>query len=145
MLHQKNHYIRINTNQRSQQENLKKSEIQQNQAYKSPQVECKGIYKGNLSKTLSKEDIAKPSGLRTTLYLMGRKNREYVFITVPEHACNELIKLIGVTFQDMCLKIQEARQSNTRCNERRNIAKSTSVRNMNRQQIVYALQTVLSY
>ena len=40
----------------------------------------------------------------------GRKNRYYAFITAPEHVCNELIKLNGVTFQDMCLKVQEARQ-----------------------------------
>ena len=40
----------------------------------------------------------------------GRKNRNYAFTTAPEHVCNELIRLNGVIFQDMCLKVQEARQ-----------------------------------
>ena len=60
----------------------------------------------------------------------GRKNRYYAFITAPEHACNELIKLNCVTFQDMCLKVQEAIQSDTRFDERRNITKSSFERNM---------------
>ena len=115
MLHYKNHYLRINTNQRSQRENLQKSQIQQNQTHKSPQVECKGIYKENLSKNSSEEDIVELFGLRTTSYLSenrfteiptGRKNRNYAFITAPEHACNEAIKLNGATFQDMHLKVQ---------------------------------------
>ena len=77
--------------------------------------------------------------LRTTSYLSencfneistGRKNRNYAFITAPEHVCNELIKLNGITFQDMCLKVQEARLSDTRFNERGNITKSSFERNM---------------
>ena len=99
-------------NQRSQQENLQKSQIQQNQTQKSPQVERKRIYIGNLSKNSNEEDIAKLFGLRTTLITeitdncfiempTVRKNRNYVFITAPEHVCNEFIKLNGVTFQDM--------------------------------------------
>ena len=55
----------------------------------------------------------------------GRKNRNYALITAAEHVCHELVKLNGVTFQDMCLKVQEARQSNTRFNEKTNIAKSS--------------------
>ena len=61
----------------------------------------------------------------------GRKNRNYAFITAPEHVCHELIKLNGETFQDMCLKVQEARQSDTRFNEKRNITKSSFERSMN--------------
>ena len=115
MLHQKNHHLRINTNQRSQQENLQKSQIQQNQTHKSPQVECRDTYKENLSKNSSEEDIADLFGLRTTSYLSenrfteiptGEKNRNYAFITAPEHACNEVIKLNSVRFQDMYLKVQ---------------------------------------
>ena len=60
----------------------------------------------------------------------GRKNRNYAFITAAEHVCHELVKLNGVTFQDMYLKVQEARQSNTRFNEKTNIAKSPFERNM---------------
>ena len=56
--------------------------------------------------------------------LTGRKNRSYAFTTTPEHVCNELIKLNGITFQGMCLKVQESRQSDISFNERRNIAKS---------------------
>ena len=39
----------------------------------------------------------------------GRKNGNYVFITAPGHLCNELVKVNGATFQDMYLKVQEAR------------------------------------
>ena len=60
----------------------------------------------------------------------GRKNRNYAFITAAEQVCHELIKLNGVTFQDMCLKVQEARQSDSRFNEKTNIAKSSFERNM---------------
>ena len=59
-----------------------------------------------------------------------RKNKNYAFIIAPEYVCNELIKLNGATFQDMCLKVQEARQSDTRFNERRNITKFSFRRNM---------------
>ena len=51
-------------------------------------------------------------------------------MTAPEHACHELIKLNGASFQDMCLKVQEARQSDTRFKEKRNITKSLFERNM---------------
>ena len=86
-------------------------------------------------------------GLRTTFYLSencfiemhtGRKYRNYAFITAPEHVCNELIKLNDVTFQDMCLKVQEARQSDTRFNERKNITKSSFVRNVKSAADVYS-------
>ena len=67
------------------------------------------IYIGNLSKNSNEEDIAELFGLRTTSYLSencfiempkGRKNRNYDFVTAPQHACNELIKLNGLTFQE---------------------------------------------
>ena len=112
-------------NPRSQQENLQKSQIQQNETQKSPQVERKLLNIGSLSKNSSEEDIVKLLGLRTTSYLsensffempLGRKNRNYAFITAPEHVYNKLIKLNGVTFQDMYLKVQEVRQSDTRFN-----------------------------
>ena len=83
-----------------------------------------------MSKNSGEEGISELLGLRTTSYLSencfiematGRKNRNHAFITAPEQVCNKLIKLNGVTFQDMCLKVQEARQSDTRFNERRNI------------------------
>ena len=92
-----------------------------------------------MSKYSSEQDIAKLFGLRTTSYLSencfiemhtGRKYKKYAFITAPEHVCNELIKLNGVKFQDMCLKAQEARQSDNRFNERKNITKSSFERNM---------------
>ena len=92
-----------------------------------------------MSKTSSEEGIAELFGLRTISYLSencfiemptGRKNRNYAFITAPEHVCNELIKLNCVTFQEMCLKVQEAGQSDTRFNKRRNITKSSFKRNM---------------
>ena len=79
-----------------------------------------------MSKNLSEQDIAKLFGIRTISYLSencftemhtGRKNRIYAFITDPEHVCNEFIKLNGVTFQDMCLKVEEERQSDTRFNQ----------------------------
>ena len=60
----------------------------------------------------------------------GRKNRNCSFITAQEHVCHELIKLNGVTFQDMHLNVQEARQSGIRFNEKRNITKSSFERNM---------------
>ena len=107
-------------NQRSKQDNLQKSQIQQNQTQKYPQVERKRIYIGNLNKNSSEEDlIAEIFGLRATPYLLencfiemptGSKNRNYAFITAPEHACHKLIKLNDVTFQDMCLKLQKAVQ-----------------------------------
>ena len=46
-----------------------------------------------------------------------KKNRNYAFIN-------------GVTFQDICLKVQEGSQSDIRINEKRNISKSSFERNM---------------
>ena len=75
-----------------------------------------------MSKNSSEEDIAELFGLRTISYLSGncfieistgRKNRNYTFITAPEHVCNELIKLNGIIFQDLSLKVEEARESDT--------------------------------
>ena len=92
-----------------------------------------------MNKNISEEDITELFGLRATPYLLkncfiemptGRKNRNYAFITAAEQVCHELIKLNGVTFQDMCLKVQEARQSDSRFNEKTNIAKSSFERNM---------------
>ena len=60
----------------------------------------------------------------------GRKNRNYAFVTAPEQVCNELIKLNGVTFQDMYLEVQGARQSDARFNEMKNITKSSFERNI---------------
>ena len=105
-------------NQRSKQDNLQKSQIQQNQTQKSPQVERKRIYIGNLNKNSREEDIAdmvlgqllasqKTVSLK---YQQEEKNRNYVFITAQEHVCHKLIKLNSVIFQDMCLKRKEARQ-----------------------------------
>ena len=59
----------------------------------------------------------------------GRK-WNYAFVTAPEHVCNEFIKLNGITFQGMCLRVHEARRSGTRFNERKNITKSSFERNM---------------
>ena len=100
---------------------------------------CICIYIGNLNKNSSEEDMAKLFGLGATPYLLencfiempkGRTNRNYAFTTAPGHACHELIKLNGLTFQDMCLKVQEARQSDTRFNEKRSITKSLFERNI---------------
>ena len=140
MLQYKNDHIRANTDTTKDHNKkiyrkIKSSKTKQ----KSPQVERKRLYIGNLSKNSSEEDIAKLFGFRTTPYLSencfiemstGRKNRNYAFITAPEHICNELIKLNGVTFQDMCLKVQDARQSDTRFSEKRNITKSSFERNL---------------
>ena len=92
-----------------------------------------------MSKSSSEQDIAELFGIRTTSYLpgncfteihTGRKNRNYTFITAPEQVSNELIKLNGVTFQDMYLEVQEARQSDARFNKRKNITKSSFEGNM---------------
>ena len=70
MLQYKNHDIRANTdttkdhNKRIYRK-IKSSKTKQ----KSPQVERKRIYIGNLSKNSSEEDIAELFGLRTTPYL----------------------------------------------------------------------------
>ena len=87
-----------------------------------------------MSKNSSEHKKAELFGLRTTSYLSencftemhtGRKNRNYTFITAQEHVCNGLTKLNDVTFQDMCLKVQEAKQLDTRLNERKHITKSS--------------------
>ena len=69
-----------------------------------------------MNKNSSEEDIAKLFGLRATPYLLencfiemptGRKNRNYAFITAPDHACHEPIRLNGAAFQDMSLKLKK--------------------------------------
>ena len=140
MLQYKNHHMRANTDTTKDHNKkiyrkIKSSKTKQ----KSPQIERKRIYIGNLTKNSSEEDIAELFGLRTTPYLSencfsemstGRKNRNYAFITAPEHICNEPIKLNTVTFQDMCLKVQDARQSDTGFSKKRNITKSSFERNL---------------
>ena len=140
MLQFKNHHMRANTDTTKDHNKkiyrkIKSSKTKQ----KSPQIERKRIYIGNLTKNSSEEDIAELFGLRTTPYLSencfsemstGRKNRNYAFITAPEHICNEPIKLNSVTFQDMCLKVQDARQSYTGFSKKRNITKSSFERNL---------------
>ena len=94
-----------------------------------------------MNKNSREEDIAKLFGLGATAYLLEncfteipkeRKNRNYAFTTAPGYACHELIKLNASTFQVMCLKVQEGRQSDTRFNKKRNITKSLFERNMKR-------------
>ena len=106
-----------------------------------------------MSKNPSEEDIAEWFGLIIS-YLSenyftevptGSKNRNYAFITAPEHVCNELIKLNSVTFQDMYLKVQEVRQSYTRFNEKRNITSPLLKEIWKVQQMVCTLETVLNY
>ena len=87
-------------NQRSQQENLQKSQIQQHQTQKLPQVESKRIYIKNLRKNSSEQDMVEFFGLRKTSYLSencfiemptGRKMgnfKTYTFISAAEHVCN---------------------------------------------------------
>ena len=65
-------------NQRTQQENLQKIQIQQNQTQKSPQVRRKCICLRNLSKNSSEEDIADLFGPRATPFLS-----ENCFIEMP--------------------------------------------------------------
>ena len=67
------------------------------------------VYIGNLNKNSSQEDITKLFDLGATPYLLlencfiempkGRKKRNYAFTTAPGHACHELIKLNGSTFE----------------------------------------------
>ena len=40
---------------------------------------------------------------------MTRDHNEKYAIPLQLYVCNELVKLNGITFQDMCLKIQKAR------------------------------------
>ena len=136
----KNHHIKTNTN--STKDHNKKIY----RKVKSSKIKYKTLHKQNVnayiervSKNSSEQDIGELFGLGTTFYLSencfiemhyGKNNTNYTFITAPEHVCNKPIKLNGITFQDMYLKVQEARRSDTRCNERRNITKSFFERNM---------------
>ena len=47
------------------------------------------------------------------------------FKTSPEHVCTELTILDGITFQNIRLKVQEAKRSDTSLNEKTNTADST--------------------
>ena len=54
----------------------------------------------------------------------GGKNenfRNHAYMTSPEQASNEIIKLNSITLQIMHLIVREARPPDTRFNERRNI------------------------
>ena len=85
-----------------------------------------------MNKNSSEEDIAELFGLRATPYLLencfieiptGRKNRNYALITAPEHARREPTKPNGAAPRDTPPEAQEARQSDTRLNEKGNITK----------------------
>ena len=90
-------------------------------------------------KNSSEEDIAELFGLRATPYLLencfieiptGRKNRNYALITAPEHARRESTKPNGAAPRDTPPEAQEARQSDTRLNEKGNITKPSFERYM---------------
>ena len=92
-----------------------------------------------MNKNSSEEDIAELFGLRATPYLLencfieiptGRKNRNYALITAPEHARREPTKPNGAAPQDTPPEAQEARQSDTRLNEKGNITKPSFERYM---------------
>ena len=92
-----------------------------------------------MNKNSSEEDIAELFGLRATPYLLencfieiptGRKNRNYALITAPEHARREPTKPNGAAPRDTPPEAQEARQSDTRLNEKGNITKPSFERYM---------------
>ena len=77
------------------------------------------MYVGNLNKNTSEEDLYEPFGLRNTTYLkedccvkivLSKSGllRSFAFITAPDHACTELIKLNAIDFKSHRLNIEEA-------------------------------------
>ena len=45
------------------------------------------------------------------------KSREFVFISCPDHVCNELIKLNGIDFLETCIIVKEATTTRCRVNQ----------------------------
>ena len=45
------------------------------------------------------------------------KSRGFVFISCPDHICNELIKLNGIDFLETCLIVEEATATRSKVNQ----------------------------
>ena len=79
------------------------------------------MYVGNLHENVTKSDLVKLFGLRTTNYLTDNcsiemsklqhngKHNGHGFILAPCHVCNELVKLHDLEFQGRKIIIEEAK------------------------------------
>ena len=79
------------------------------------------MHVGNLHENVTKSDLVKLFGLRTTNYLIDNcsieisklqqngKHNGHAFILAPSHVCNELVKLHGLEFQGRKIIIEEAK------------------------------------
>lgn len=91
----------------------------------------KRLYLGNLNKDVTEDDINDLFGLKSTKYLTQNcsiqmplnritgKSRGYAFLTLPSHISKEVIKLDGIEFKNLNIKIEEARtniQTNPKSN-----------------------------
>ena len=75
---------------------------------------------GNLNKDITEEDLHQLFGLKTTVYFHQTcsikiplekntgKSKGFVFLKVPQHVYNELVKLNSIEFQNHLMEIEKA-------------------------------------
>ena len=76
---------------------------------------------GNLNKEITEEDLNQLFGLKTTVYFHQTcsikiplekntgKSKGFVFLKVPQHVYNELVKLNSIEFQNHLMETEKAR------------------------------------
>ena len=81
----------------------------------------KKLYVGNLNKDITEEDLNQLFGLKTTVYFHQTcsikiplekntgKSKGFVFLKVPQHVYNELVKLNSIEFQNHLMETEKAR------------------------------------
>ena len=97
--------------------------IQEKQPKRNQELERKKkiIYVGNLHENVTKNDLVKLFGLRTTNYLIDncfikmlnlqQYGNGHAFILAPSHVCDELVKLHDLKFNSRKIIIEEAKNS----------------------------------
>ena len=107
---------------KNKSQNISTEEIQSKHKKNQQKLKLKTMYIGNLDENISEEDLHELFGLKTTKHLQEtckvevikdrriQRSRKFVYATVPDHVSKEVMKLIGETFKERPLTIEETKK-----------------------------------
>ena len=120
----------LKEHQHQTQESLPPTKLNNNETQHKSKNNCnqKQLYIGNLNTVVVEEDLNQLFGIRSTKYPQDTcsikmpvnqktgKNKEFAFITAPEHVYIQLIKLNGIELKGKEITIQDATSTRPRTN-----------------------------